>query len=563
MIMKTNTIECRTEISRRSFLVGGGTLAAAVAAFGLAGCAETQQPTNEYLPSAWDHETDIVVVGYGGAGAAAAIAAKQEDLGDAIVLEAAPEEGAGGNTRVSGNLMFIPDEAAQAIKYQSSLNGAYKVEDDLLQAWADELVKNKEWVEGLGGDVQQMPLYSPEFPDSEGSEAVKTYCVDGEFSSPSLWNLLKEQESELDLKVLYNTRATKLVFNPVTKEVFGVIATDESGTEKTIKARKGVVLSCGGFENNLEMMQTYGEIGISEMRFIGTPFNRGDGFAMIEPLGAKLWHMSNMAGNGFGVRGAGSDFNGVSMFSTPKTKDFIFVGPDGKRFMYEEKTAEQRHGKVFRRGAWLNFPTPTPTYCIFGEDTFTNSPFVSSKTIVSYIGANQLLIAEDNQGLLEEGIIIKADTIEELAEKIGYTPEVLKNTLDTYNTNAQAGSDPEFDRGTVVHDSFVARNVVGETDEENVLVPAFDLTPIEGPFYAIELVPRVYNTQGGPKRTGKGEVTDGEGVPIPRLCAAGEFGCVYSYMYNGGGNVSEAISSGRIAARTIGSLEPWDAGSGK
>ena len=66
------------------------------------------------------------------------------------------------------------------------------------------------------------------------------------------------------------------------------------------------------------------------------------------------------------------------------------------------------------------------------------------------------------------------------------------------------------------------------------------------------------NTQGGPRRGTDGSVLKVDGTSIPRLYAAGEMGTIYSYNYNGGGNVSEAMSSGRLAARSIGALESWE-----
>jgi predicted oxidoreductase len=91
-----------------------------------------------------------------------------------------------------------------------------------------------------------------------------------------------------------------------------------------------------------------------------------------------------------------------------------------------------------------------------------------------------------------------------------------------------------------------------------VVIDAFELQELKPPYYAIQMWPLIINTQGGPRRGVGGEVLDVEGNPIPRLYEAGELGCVYSYMYNGGGNVSEALSSGRLAARNIAALEPWE-----
>ncbi|MEG0461385.1 FAD-binding protein, partial [Gordonibacter sp.] len=66
-------------------------------------------------------------------------------------------------------------------------------------------------------------------------------------------------------------------------------------------------------------------------------------------------------------------------------------------------------------------------------------------------------------------------------------------------------------------------------------------------------------TQGGAKRNGESQVLDIDGSVIPRLYSAGEFGSIYAYMYNGGGNISEAVSTGRIAGIGCAKLDPWDA----
>ena len=97
-----------------------------------------------------------------------------------------------------------------------------------------------------------------------------------------------------------------------------------------------------------------------------------------------------------------------------------------------------------------------------------------------------------------------------------------------------------------------------EGGELNPSISAFALAELEPPFYGFPLYTGLLNTQGGPTRSAKGEVTDVDGNPIPRLYSAGELGCVYGYMYNGGGNVGEALSSGRIAVRNAAQLDSWE-----
>ena len=80
--------------------------------------------------------------------------------------------------------------------------------------------------------------------------------------------------------------------------------------------------------------------------------------------------------------------------------------------------------------------------------------------------------------------------------------------------------------------------------------PASTLNPVEGaPYYALYCPPTMLNTDGGPRRSAKGEILDLEGQPIPHLYSAGEFGSVWSHMYQGAGNLAECLAFGRISVR--------------
>ena len=67
----------------------------------------------------------------------------------------------------------------------------------------------------------------------------------------------------------------------------------------------------------------------------------------------------------------------------------------------------------------------------------------------------------------------------------------------------------------------------------------------------------ILNTQGGPKRNVKAQIVDPDDKPIPRLYSAGELGSMYSFLYNGGGNVGECLAFGRIAGRNAAAEKPW------
>ena len=78
-----------------------------------------------------------------------------------------------------------------------------------------------------------------------------------------------------------------------------------------------------------------------------------------------------------------------------------------------------------------------------------------------------------------------------------------------------------------------------------------------GPYYAVELSPSMLNTQGGPRRNEKAQIVRPDGTPIPRLYSAGELGSIYSYLYQGTGNIGECLAFGRIAARHVVAEEAW------
>ncbi|MBQ7785237.1 MAG: FAD-binding protein, partial [Clostridia bacterium] len=133
----------------------------------------------------------------------------------------------------------------------------------------------------------------------------------------------------------------------------------------------------------------------------------------------------------------------------------------------------------------------------------------------------------DNLAEIEKGWIIKADTIEELAAKIGRDPEQLKATIEKWNADCAAGVDSEF----------------GRNPEK--------MAPIDtAPYYAVSITPTLVGTTGGAKRDTAGRVLDWNDQPIAGLYEAGELGSYFSNLYQNGTFLSEAMLSGRAAAQT-------------
>src|SRR6202012_5374667 len=106
------------------------------------------------MPHAWDVEADIVVVGFGAAGMAAAVTA--HELGaEVVILEKAPEGQEGGNTRVAGQGYLNTSAVEPAIAYLTALCGPYTVPETMVRGWAEEMGQNNDWLRGLGGDPQE------------------------------------------------------------------------------------------------------------------------------------------------------------------------------------------------------------------------------------------------------------------------------------------------------------------------------------------------------------------------------------------------------------------------
>ena len=175
-------------------------------------------------------------------------------------------------------------------------------------------------------------------------------------------------------------------------------------------------------------------------------------------------------------------------------------------------------------------------------------------------GEEACVTLKTNDDLLNAGIIVKCETIAEIAEYTGIDEAVLQETIDEWNQFAADNYDPIYHRGDPISDEGVKTFTthINGVEQGNVQadIKAFDLQPVVAPYYVARLYHGVLNTQGGPRRSPLGEVLDLDRKPIPRLYAAGEFGAIYAYMYNLGGNFSECMASGRIAARNACALEP-------
>jgi succinate dehydrogenase/fumarate reductase flavoprotein subunit len=134
---------------------------------------------------------------------------------------------------------------------------------------------------------------------------------------------------------------------------------------------------------------------------------------------------------------------------------------------------------------------------------------------------------------LSKGWIKTAPTLAALTKNLNLPEGSLEGTVQRWNAQCATGKDADFDREKMIQ-PFGA-----------------------GPFYAVELSPSMLNTQGGPRRNARAQIVRPDGTPIPRLYSAGELGSIFSYLYQGTGNIGECFAFGRIAARNAVADKAW------
>src|SRR6266550_6182985 len=239
------------------------------------------------MASLWDDEADVVIVGYGGAGASAAIAAHD---GGAKVSIIEKDDG-GGNTKLATRTFISPENSAAAQQHIQALSSGTldeKTVDSSLQ-WMSQ---NINFIRELGGEVEICPPGAT-FPSLPGAETMIRYRVKASASErggESLWNLLDRNVNARNIRIYRQTAVTRLVRSE--DEIVGVEA-DREGRRLRIRANRAIVLTTGGFEYNEEMKQEY--LDGYPIYAYGHRGNTGDGIKLAQDVGADLWHMKGVA----------------------------------------------------------------------------------------------------------------------------------------------------------------------------------------------------------------------------------------------------------------------------
>ncbi|MFD4293489.1 3-oxosteroid 1-dehydrogenase [Rhodococcus sp. NPDC058532] len=542
-------------------------------------------------------EYDIVVVGSGAAGMTAALTAAHHGLSAVIVEKAAHY---GGSTARSGGGVWIPnnevlqrdgvtDTVEDARKYLHSIIGDV-VEPERIDTYIDRGPEMLSFVlRNSALELQWVPGYSDYYPEAPGGRlggrSVEPQVFDGNRLGEDRKNLepdyvkgpknfvitqadykwlnllmrnrrgpmramkvgmrfLKAKATGKDLLVrgqalvaglrlgLRDAGVPILLNTPLTElytegdAVRGVKVLID-GTEQVIHARHGVVLGSGGFEHNDEMRKKYQRAPIGTEWTVGAKANTGDGIIAGQKLGAAVDFMDD-AWWGPSIPLTGGPWFALSERTLPGC---MMVNTAGKRFGNEAapyvEAVHTMYGGTYGQGEGPG--ENIPTWMILDQRYRNRYTFAGITPRTPFPGR-----------WLKAGIVVKANTIAELAEKAGLPVDALTAEVERFNGFARNGKDEDFGRGDSGYDHYYG----------DPRLPNPSLAEIgKAPFYAIKMVPGDLGTKGGICTDIDGRALREDGSWIEGLYAAGNASSpVMGHTYAGpGATIGPAMTFGYLA----------------
>lgn len=539
-------------VSRRNFLRGTAfTAAGALGASMLSGCTSGNSASNaDWMPAEWTAETEVLVVGLGGAGSVAALTASE--LGSQVmVIEKAAHDGGGTSSCSGANVCAVQDADACYEYIKKALRGT--TPDEILRTWADEAATIVDWLDEheIGWTDRDTAVGFLALANGDENIARNIILANPDDALHAGGNYfigeMRQKLEDAGVEIRYGHRANLLIQNPQTKEVLGVRAETESG-DVYIRAKKGVILATGGFECNDQMMADY--VRPYPLKPAGWPLNTGDGQIMAQKAGCKMWHMGMVSGSGYVFDEPDLVSGRTNFKQTVANNAWIFINRTGKRFEKENPSGYWSHISHLAYDTYDQSRSEAsteyrdiPFYCVFDETLFSagalfpdTGKLAGIPLIPADLGGQDHTWSADNQEEIEMGWILKADTPEELANAINKDAEehgfnidgaTLAETITRYNSMVESGTDTDFNR------------------------PASSMEALNNPpYYAMRFMPSIISTCGGPQKNEKNQLIDLEGNVIPRLYGAGVISHIASVTYPfGGTNWSEVFNGGRIAGR--------------
>ena len=491
----------------------------------------------------WDETADVLVVGCGYAGAIAAIAAHDEGA-RVLLLEKMPDPG--GISVCSFGGVRSAQSAGAAFSYLKRTN-LETAPDAVLRALARGMTGLPQRVDvlaravGATTSVRPSPANYPfEGNDTfafvnietvDGFNPAKAYRhVHGAPGGALLFEVIARNLAKRAIAIHTRSRVERLVCDK--SGVLQGLAVRSGRAVKTVRARRGVVLACGGFEGDAAMQRAFWPEGaVMPAAFRG---NTGDGIRMAQTLGADLWHMWHYHGSygfqhpdpayPFGIRTKRlPDWQPGTRLRGDVAMPWIVLDKRGRRFMNEYDPYVQDTGaRPFARyDAQVQDYAAMPAWLLADADGLARYPFgrpTSHERGIAYAWS------QDNTKELELGILRRASDLGELARAMGLAEAALATSLARWNAACAAACDYDWGR------------------------PPTSMLPIaKPPFVFAPVWPVVSNTQGGPVHDAAQRILRPDGTAITRLYAAGEMGSVFGHLYMSGGNIAECFVGGRIA----------------
>ena len=449
-----------------------------------------------------DVETDVLVIGGGGAGMLASIeafsgetTAEQSGLSVMLIEKAGF---LGGNTNLSGGVRL----------FHADPEGKYD------EAWVDQAVQDEmntlqpfmelPFNEDLIRSEMEVMVHTNELLDEVGVNSVDAWgylqFAPKEHEEPKwfgsyLTEAVNDYLPNTGIDVRLNTRAMKLLTDE-DGAVIGASVEDKTSTYN-IYAKK-VILSSGGFAKNPELIEEYCPDFVNGKVF-AAGCNTGDGLIMAREIGAEIIGDKMFGHLGADeIEGARPDYSLTFYYGygTP-----MYINMNGERFVNEDKNS----------------------YVIYHDLLKQDVP--QGWGIIDADNADAQVL-EDS----ESQYVLKAETLDELAELMGVPADNLKKTVESYNVCVEKGEDTEF--GTAIE------RMDAITD---------------GPYYAFILSPITFSSLVSVKVDGNCRVLNTDGEVIPNLFAAGDMvlgGNLTSYYFDARG-VGTAVYTGDLSARTV------------
>ncbi|MGB4587700.1 MAG: flavocytochrome c [Clostridiaceae bacterium] len=438
-----------------------------------------------------DLTADIVVIGAGGAGMAAAVEASEAGK-SVIIVEKMPI--VGGNTnRATGGINAAETKVQEAAGivdtketfYQDTLVGGKEKNDPiLLRTMVDNAPGAVDWLNEMGAGLTRVTL-------SGGATNPRIHTPeDGSPVGPVVVRVLSDKLKELKVNIMMETTAKKIIAKD--GAVTGIEAADVNGNSFLINA-KAVIVTTGGFGANSTMVEEYRPdlVGFSTTNHSGAT---GDGIKMALEAGAGLTDIGEIQTH------PTTDPESGYMFTEGLRGDgAILINSSGVRFTDELLTRDVVSANILKQEGGI-------AYLITNEEMKLDNASLA--------------------GYVKKGYAIEGKTIEELAKALEIDATALTNTMSTYSEAVKSGVDQAFNREHLTQ------------------------TLENGPYYALKVTPGIHHTMGGLKIDNSTHVLTEEGTIISGLYAAGEVtGGVHGGNRIGGNAVTDIIVFGRIAGQ--------------